>query len=185
MARMFAVAAAIVTLVALVTSGVHGYDDQLIRCKVCERSVSHVWHRSAELRSMCRAGVMDTRCDYTQPNPTAIDQIAWGVCDALPTSYHAIHDSEFDLVLGEGDPEHTDEAAETIKRSCIRWLHHQHGAEEVAGVVRGALEMGKTTDTALTGIRRQFCHKACGYQRVSKRVSHKHHHIHEEKRDEL
>jgi hypothetical protein len=148
------------------------YPDQLIRCKVCERAITHVWHKAAELRTHCRLGHADVRCDYSNVDPRAIDQMAWGVCDALPTTYHAIHESEFDLVMKEGDPEHTEEAVRAIKNSCIRWLHTQHGAEEVSRVVMGNIEAGKTTETILAGIRRKFCRKACGYKQVSKRVPH-------------
>lgn len=160
--------------------GVRAYPDTLIRCKVCERAITHVWHKAEELRQICRSDELDTRCDYHHPDPKVIDKMAWGVCEALPTTYHALHESEFfDLVDRDGTPEHTAEAARAIKNSCIRWLHTQHGAEEVSKVVMANIEAGKTAETILKGIRRRFCQKACGYKSVSARVSH-HHPVHDE-----
>jgi hypothetical protein len=152
------------------------YPDDLIRCKVCERAITHVWTKAEELRTFCRKGIQDIRCDHHHADPTEIDKMSWGVCEALPTTYHAIHESEFDLVLKEGDtdPQHTEEAARAIKNSCIRWLHTQHGAEEVARVVHANIEAGKAGNVILPGIRRKFCKKACGYKHVSTRVPHSH-----------
>ena len=150
------------------------YPDELIRCKVCERAITHVWHKAAELRAHCRGGATDHRCDYNNVDAKAVDQMAWGVCDILPQTYHAIHESEFDLVLKDGDPSHTEEAARAIKNACIRWLHTQHSAEQVARVVLGNIEVGKTSETILPGLRRRFCKKACGYKQVSARVPHNH-----------
>jgi hypothetical protein len=175
-------AAAVVVVALMLSTGASAYPDALIRCKVCERAITHVWEKAEELRTFCRNGVQDLRCDHHHADPVAIDQMAWGVCNALPTTYHAIHESEFfDLVLREGDtdPVHTEEAATAIKNSCIRWLHHHHGAEEVSRVVNANIEAGKPGPVILPGIRRKFCKKACGYKHVSTRVPHTHP-VHEE-----
>eukprot|EP00672_Neobodo_designis_P014069 CAMPEP_0174866612 /NCGR_PEP_ID=MMETSP1114-20130205/62403_1 /TAXON_ID=312471 /ORGANISM="Neobodo designis, Strain CCAP 1951/1" /LENGTH=183 /DNA_ID=CAMNT_0016101775 /DNA_START=28 /DNA_END=579 /DNA_ORIENTATION=- len=175
----------VIVAACLLFAGAAAYPDELIRCKVCERAITHVWERAEALRSHCQTGVQDVRCDHHHADPNEIDKMAWGVCDALPTTYHAIHESEFDLVLKEGDtdPVHTAEAARAIKNSCIRWLHTGHSAEEVGRVVRANIEAGKPGHVIMPGIRRRFCKKACGYKHVSSRVPHTHP-VHEE-REEL
>src|SRR3989338_3706796 len=121
---------------------VSAFPDQLIRCKVCERAVSHVWGKARDLRHHCRYTTTDNRCDFTNIHPHAIDQMVWGVCDAPPKTYQAIHESEFDLVLTE-DPLHSDEAATAIKHSCMRWLHTEHTVEKIGRLIHDNLRVGK------------------------------------------
>jgi len=135
------------------------FPDKLIRCKVCERAVAHVWEKARDLRHHCRYEATDRRCDYNNIHPHAIDQMVWGVCEALPKTYQAIHESEFDLVLTQ-DPLHSDEAGAAIKHSCMRWLHSEHTVEKIGRLIHDNLRVGKG-DNVLASMKENFCYKAC------------------------
>lgn len=141
------------------SSFVSAFPDPLIRCKVCERAVAHVWGKARDLRHHCRYTTTDSRCDFTNIHPHAIDQMVWGVCEALPKTYQAIHESEFDMVLAE-DPLHSDEAAAAIKHSCMRWLHTEHTVEKIGRLIHDNLRVGKG-DNVLKSMQANFCYKAC------------------------
>lgn len=179
-----------IVLAVATLSMVDAFPDEMIRCKVCEKGVHHIWHSAARLRAQCRGGKGDATCTAHHPHENEVARMAREVCDDLPQTYHAIRDdTDFNLVLKEVPPDHSDEVVRAIKNSCLRWLHshHHHGAEEVAKVIMANIEAGKTTDMILPGLTRKFCRKACGYKQVSMRVSHSHE-VHKEPRtgdDEL
>ena len=141
-----------------------GFSERLIKCKVCERSVEHVWNKGVELRRHCKhagRGVeRDERCDFDGIHSHAIEQMAWGVCDALPVTYKAIHDSEFDLILHE-DPQHSSELANALKAACVKFLHDEHGAENIGMQVHRHLEAGQSTLRIMPVLKRDFCSKPC------------------------
>ena len=137
------------------------FSEGLIRCKVCERAVHHVWHKGVELRTLCRATPDDSRCDMRSIHPHVVDQMVWGVCEALPKSYQAIHESEFDLIQHD-DPQHSEELAELIKVTCIKFVHDEHGVDEVGRLIMANLEAGKATDTILRPLQVRFCENICG-----------------------
>lgn len=153
------IVASTLLVLLLVASPLHAYPDPLIRCKVCERAVSHVWEKARELRQHCRYEATDSRCDFNGIHPHGIDQMVWGVCDTLPKTYQAIHESEFDLVLAE-DPKHTDKVATAIRHSCMRWLHTYHGVEKIGRLVHDNLKVGKG-DNVLRSMQDHFCFEAC------------------------
>ncbi len=157
----FAVTATVAVLLMVLLGGAPSaaYPDKVIRCAVCKRAVQHVWEKARELRHHCRYDGSDRRCDYTGIHPHAIDQMIWGVCDVLPKSYQAIHESEFDIVLAE-DPKHSDKVAAAIKHSCMRWLHTYHGVEKVGRLVHDNLRVGKG-DNVLASMKDHFCEEAC------------------------
>ncbi len=151
--------------ISLIFCGVRGsFSESLIKCKVCERAVEHVWTKGQELRRLCKhtpKGVeRDIRCDFDGIHSHAIEQMAWGVCDVLPLTYKAIHESEFDLILHD-DPQHPAELAEALKAACIRFLHDEHGAENIGMQVHRHLEAGQGTQKILPTLRKDFCSKAC------------------------
>ena len=173
----------LVAILCVLAATVLGFPDKLIRCKVCDRAMHHVWMKAVELRHKCRhhyteSGHPDERCDYSNVHPWAVNQMVWGVCDALPVTYQAVlKDEDFRIIATEGDPAHTEEAARAIKESCVRWLHTVHTAESVGNTVLGNLEVGKTTEVILKSLKKRFCQKAC--------QDHPTHEFSHEDRDEL
>ncbi len=155
----------VLSVMLLVAGQVHGgFSENLIKCKVCERSVEHIWTKGQELRRMCKHAVpgieRDIRCDFENVHPHAIEQMSWGVCDALPVAYKAIHESDFDLILHE-DPQHPVELAEALRAACIKFLHDEHGAENIGTQVHQHLEAGQGARNILQTLRQDFCAKAC------------------------
>lgn len=158
--------ALVVFVIMLLGSPAATFSTELIKCKVCERAVSHVWSRGLELRRHCISvkGVdRDERCDFHGIHPWAIDRMVWGVCDALPRTYKAIHDSEFDLVLHE-DPQHSDDLASLIKATCNTFVHNHHGVEVLGARIQAHLEHGHHEDS-LPAITHEVCNHACARKR--------------------
>jgi hypothetical protein len=152
-------------ILLLVTAQVQGgFSEHLIKCKVCERAVEHVWTKGQELRRLCKHAPpgleRDIRCDFENVHAHAIEQMAWGVCDALPVTYKAIHESDFDLVLHD-DPQHPAELAAALRAACIKFLHDEHGAENIGTRVHEHLEAGQVARNILPTLRQSFCRKAC------------------------
>lgn len=136
-------------------------DEKVIRCKVCERAIQHVWHEGENLRWHCKDGdSTDPRCKYSFLHRFGIEEMVENVCDKLPTKYQAIHESEFDMVLSE-DPSHPEHVAEAIRATCVKWVHEFHSVEEVAKWVFANLDVGKSTGMILHGLSHRFCHRAC------------------------
>lgn len=149
-------------LLVLVVAPAHGFTEELIKCKVCERAVSHVWGKGVALRHHClvtKGPDRDVRCDFHDIQPHAIDQMVWGVCDVLPTTYKAIHESEFDLVLHE-DPQHPEELAKLIASTCIKYVHKHHGAEILGEKIQRHLQHSHGPER-LEPIVRDVCSHVC------------------------
>lgn len=142
---------------------VAAFDENLVRCKVCERAVQHVWTKGKELRRHCKTNPQeDKRCDFSNLHPHAVDQMVWGVCDALPTTYQAVHaDGAFELILHD-DPSHPEQLVALLRETCIKFLHDEHGVENIGRVVLGNLEVNKPTEIILDGLKERFCNAACG-----------------------
>ncbi|CUE95827.1 membrane-associated protein, putative [Bodo saltans] len=146
---------------------VDAFSEELIRCKVCQRAVSHVWGRGVALMHHCkttRGADRDRRCDFHDIHPHAIDQMVWGVCDALPTTYQAIHESEFDLVLHE-DPQHSDELAKLIISTCSKFVHDHHGVEVLGDKIHRHLQHSIPHERHVT-IAEDVCSHVCAAKKV-------------------
>ena len=141
---------------------VDAFHERMVRCRVCQRSISHIWSRATNLRRKCKhIDHTDERCDFKNVHPWAIDQMVWGVCDALPQTYQALHyDGEFDLILHE-EPNHSEELAALIRATCKKFLHEHHGVDDIGRVMLANLEVGKTTEVILKSLEKHFCSKPC------------------------
>jgi hypothetical protein len=138
------------------------FSEDLIRCRVCERAVSHVWERGVALMRHCkltRGAERDRRCDFHDIHPYAIDQMVWGVCDALPTTYQAIHESEFDLVLHD-DPKHSEELTQLITSTCSKFVHDHHGVEVLGDKIHRHLQHSIPHERHVT-IAEDVCSHVC------------------------
>ena len=131
-------------------------NEAVIRCKVCERAIEHVWHQGVELRAHCKGFGSDPRCDHTNMHQFGIDEMVHEVCDKLPKTHQALEESEFDLVLHE-DPKHEDHVRDAIYKTCVKWVHEEHGIEEVALYVYANLDAQKSTGTILHSLQHRFC----------------------------
>jgi hypothetical protein len=149
-------------LVAFATRGATALHEAEIRCKVCERAIQYVWDQGYELRNHCKSPERsDPRCDYSQLHRFGIEEMVHEVCDKLPRTHQAIEGSEFDLVLKD-NPEHSDEVASLLRTTCNKWLHQEHGLDQIALYVYANLDAGKHTATILRGLQDRYCKKrAC------------------------
>lgn len=160
MKQSFVVAASL--LVLAVVSPTDAFSEELIRCKVCQRAVSHVWERGVTLVKHCKTtqgADRDHRCDFHDIHPHSIDQMIWGVCDALPVTYKAIHESEFDLVLHE-DPQHSEELASLIVATCTKFVHDHHGVEVLGEKIQRHLQHSVPDERHIT-IAEDVCSHVC------------------------
>lgn len=139
--------------------------EELIRCKVCNRAIEHIWDKGAELRAHCKIEGTDPRCDFSNMHSFGIEEMASAVCEGLPETHQALQGSEFDIVLAEF-PEHPRSVAKVISRACRRWLHEQHGAEKIALYIYSNLDAGKAKGQILHALQHRFCKNACnpGYK---------------------
>ncbi len=138
--------------------------EQDIRCKVCEKAIEYVWNQGYELRNHCkRDDRHDPRCDYYQIHRFGIDELVHEVCDKLPTTHHRTKSESFDLTFNAAEkPDHSHEDAKTIRNTCLKWVHQEHGMEQVALYIYANLDAGKHTDTILRGLQDRYCKKrAC------------------------
>jgi hypothetical protein len=159
----------IACVIGLCLADISKYDDDLIRCKVCERTIEHVFRRGAELRSHCKDEGTDPRCDYSNLHSFGIEEMVHTACDDLPKTYQAIHDSEFEMVLHDS-PEHAPEVALAIKRTCVRWVHDQH--DDVAVYIFANLDAQKSAAVVLPSLQQRFCRHACNPRYKKKRDAH-------------
>lgn len=134
--------------------------EEIIRCKVCNRAIEHIWDKGAELRAHCKLEGTDPRCDFSNMHSFGIEEMASSVCEGLPETHQALEGSEFDIVLAEF-PEHPRSVAKVISRACRRWLYEQHGAEKIALYVYSNLDAGKSKGQILHAIQHRFCKNAC------------------------
>jgi hypothetical protein len=157
--------AVVVVLVAAVASVASAewsqLDEDIIRCKVCERAIGYVWNQGEKLRRHCKSPERnDTRCDLSNVHHFGIDEMVHQVCDKLPHTHKAVQGSEFDLVLHD-DPQHPDHVIEAITNTCVKWVHEDHGLDHVALYIFANLDAGKSTHTILHSLQHRFCKKAC------------------------
>jgi hypothetical protein len=136
-------------------------DDKLIRCKVCERAIDYIWHQGDNLRAHCKSPDRDhPGCDHSNMHHYTIEEMTREVCKKLPKTHQAIEESEFDLVLHE-DPQHPEHVSDQIYRTCVKWVHDEHGLDNVAMYMYANLDAGKHRDTILHALRHKFCKNAC------------------------
>lgn len=173
MLRCTTLIAVVLIVGACFTDAAAALNDELIRCKVCQRAISHVFHAGIDLRDHCeKPGRTDPRCDYSNVHQFGIEEMVHTVCDDLPKTYKAIHESEFDLVLHD-DPQHPREVAMAIKRSCVRWVHDQHDA--VALYIFANIDAGKSAQVVLPSLVERFCRNPCDASYRKQRDAHDHH----------
>ena len=153
-----------------------------IRCKVCYRAIEHVWNKGVELRSHCRAEGTDPRCDFSNVHSFGIEEMVDGICDDLPLTHKAIHESEFDLVLHD-NPDHPEHVSTAITKTCREWVHDEHGAEQVALYIYANLDAGKPTEIILHGLQHRYCRNACNPN--FKKPKDRHDRFHSESHPEL
>lgn len=158
-------------LVALSTSSstvaASSLNEDIIRCKVCERAITYVWDEGEALREHCKQiDNHDPRCDYNQLHHFGIEELVHDVCDRLPRTHQAIEGSEFDLVLKDvekdGEPDHTEEVANLIRNTCLKWVHQEHSIKQVALYIFANLDANKPRKIILRGLVDRYCGKrAC------------------------
>ena len=160
-----AVAAATVSAAgASAGAGALVLDEKAIRCKVCERAIDHVWHQGVDLRAHCRQeDAHDPRCEYSSVNHFGIEEMVTEVCQKLPKTHRLKDgaDASFDLEPHHEDPKHDTAVAAAIRNACIKWVHEEHGLDQVALYVFANLDAGKSTATILGGLRDRYCKNAC------------------------
>lgn len=153
----------------------HVHDD-FIRCKVCYRAIAHIWHTGDKLRKHCFEEGTDPRCDFSNLHSFGIEEMVNGVCEDLPLTHQAIHESEFDLVLS-ANVDHPEFVSTAITKACREWLHEEHGAEQIALYMYANLDANKPTEVILHNLQHRYCNRACdpSYKRV------RDHHDHDRK----
>jgi hypothetical protein len=161
MARFLVIALAALALVLVAQANLAAaLDDDLIRCKVCEKAIADVWHDGVALRAHCRTEMADPRCDYMNLHKFGIEEMVHKVCDKLPTTHQAMVEEGFDLVAKQ-DPDHPEHVAAAIRDSCYKWIHDEHGLEKVGLYMFANLDSGKATETILHSLQFKFCSAAC------------------------
>ena len=147
--------------------------EDFIRCAVCRRAIAHIWHKGDALRKHCRDEGTDPRCDFSNLHAFGIEEMVQNVCDDLPLTHQAMHDSEFDLVLHDS-PDHPEFVSAAITRACKHWVHSEHGAEQVALYIYANLDARKTTETILHNLQHRYCSRACDSQYTRRGDRHDH-----------
>lgn len=155
----FTVAVALLVF-ALLCMQVSAFNEAAIRCKVCDRAIAHIWNQGVELRTHCKTHGTDPRCDISNLHKHGIEEMVKDVCDDLPKTHQALSDSEFELIAHD-DPQHEPEIIDAIKKACVRWVHEQHGVEQVTRLMFANLDAGKKTKTILHALQQRFCDAAC------------------------
>lgn len=144
--------------------GADAFEDQAIRCEVCEKAIGWVWHQGDELRELCaREDTIerDPRCNIINLHKSGIEEMINNVCTDLPRTHRAIvSPRQFELRRHE-NPSHAEHENAAIVESCRSWLHEEHGIEELTRYIWGNLDAGKSTDVILRGLQIRFCSKAC------------------------
>jgi hypothetical protein len=170
-----------VIIVSLLLGTAHGaaeFTDAAIRCKVCESAIAHIWHEGVELRTACHDHATDPRCDYHHLHHFGIEELTESVCDELPKKYTASHDAatdEFKMIRAEEDPKHPDVIVQRIRATCLKWMHQEHGIEEISRHIYANLDAKKTTEQILHPLTQRYCRNACDVDYKARR-----HHHHDE-----
>ena len=143
-------------------SSVHALlDEDIIKCKVCDRAIAHIWNQGINLRNHCRhTKEKDDRCDLSNLHRDGIVELTQGACESLPKTHQALIHSEFDLVVRD-NPNHDEEVSQAITSACVRWIHDEHTVEEVARMIFANLDAGKRTKVILHKIQEYYCDAAC------------------------
>ena len=139
-----------------------------VECAVCRTAVTHVWDRATTVLAHCqvvKGPERDERCDFHLLHPWAIDQMVWGVCDALVAEYKVPAEGRFRLVKLQEAVQHVYEEASMIRDVCADVFHgrDQGGAEEVGSKFQSLLEMsgGMPTADAVRTLTEQLCSTTC------------------------
>lgn len=135
-------------------------EDKIIRCKVCDRAIAHIWHQGVELRKHCKLHGTDPRCYITNLHKHGIEEMVRDVCEDLPKTHQALLHSEFDLVAHD-DPQHDEATIQAIRDSCVKWVHDTHTVEGVTRLIYANLDAGKSTQVILHRLQERYCDAAC------------------------
>lgn len=153
-----------ITIAAVVFCGAHAslskFEDRVVRCKVCDRAIAHIWHQGVELRKHCKIHGTDPRCYITNLRKDGIEEMVRDVCDDLPKTHQALLHSEFDLVASD-QPDHDAAVIEGIRAACVEWVHDRHSVEGVTRLMYANLDAGKSTQVILHRLQERFCDDAC------------------------
>ena len=148
------------SLIAMLASLSTAFSESMIRCKVCDRAIAHIWNQGVALRTHCKAHGTDPRCDITNVHQRGIREMVEDICDDLPKTHQALLDSQFELIEHD-EPQHAPEIIEAIRSACVKWVHKRHTVDMVTRIIFANLDAGKTTKTILHALQRRFCDAAC------------------------
>jgi hypothetical protein len=153
-------AAVFIVAVVFLVAGAAAIEDHMIKCKVCDRAIAHIWHQGVTLRTHCKTHGTDPRCDISNLHQHGIKELVHQVCDDLPRTHQALMDSEFELIAHD-DPKHEPEIVDAIKNACVRWVHEEHSVPTLTRLIYANLDAGKNTKTILHALQQRFCDAAC------------------------
>lgn len=167
----FFIAAAAASAEAAGAAAVTASASRDIECAVCRTATTHVWERATAVLAHCRefkGPDRDDRCDFHQLHPWAIDQMVWGVCDALVEEYKVPAEGPFRLVRQTEAVQHVSEEASMLRDVCVDVFHHREkgGAEEVGATFQAQLEStgmirAARSEEALRTLHESLCASAC------------------------
>ena len=137
-------------------------EESKIRCATCRKAISYVWQEGEALRRHCADEATDIRCEYNGIHHFGVEEMVSNVCDKLPRKHQAVTNDkdDFDLVPHD-DPQHAKEDADAIRKACHKWLHEEHGLDQVALYMYANLDAQKPTHMILPGLQDRYCRAAC------------------------
>eukprot|EP00744_Colponema_vietnamica_P023802 GILI01034554.1.p1 GENE.GILI01034554.1~~GILI01034554.1.p1 ORF type:complete len:180 (-),score=13.02 GILI01034554.1:88-606(-) len=139
-------------------------DETKIRCKVCDRSIAHIWQQGVELRKHCKLHNTDSRCKHTNLHKHGVEEMVKDVCADVTKQHTAILDgSRFEMTPTEsGQDSNNDEALNAaITKSCQKWVLDANSVATLTKYVYANLEAGKPTQAILNPLQAKFCSRAC------------------------
>ena len=113
------------------------------------------------LRSHCKVHGTDPRCDISNVDHKAVDEMAKDVCESLPKTHQAVESGgAFDL-KPSANPKHDDEIAKLITSVCDKWVLGKNNQANMARLIFANLDAGKSTQVILHPLQERFCAAAC------------------------
>lgn len=158
--QIVTVAVVVLAIAAIANASLSKFEDRIVRCKVCDRAIAHIWHQGVELRKHCNLHGTDPRCYITNLRKEGVEEMVRDVCEDLPKTHQALVHSEFDLVASDS-PDHDAEVIDGIKSACVKWVHDQHSIEGITRLMYANLDAGKSTQVILHRLQERFCDDAC------------------------
>ena len=165
MAQRLATTLAIVALLSVGTVFGAKIDETKIRCKVCDRSIAHIWLKGVELRKHCKLHNTDPRCRHTNIKKSAVEEMVNDACEEVAKTHAASLDTRGNFAMvpieegGESNNEpHVDAA---ITASCGRWVIDANTPATLSRFIYANLDAGKPTQAVLNPLQTKFCQHAC------------------------